>query len=164
MSMPVRVDRVARYVELIGREAETLEEIGQRMAEGEGLPAICRSWDVPYGRVLGWLMADAERYAVYCRALEVAAHGLVAEAVPLADEAASLVAEGAKPAAVTAKALQVDTRFRVAKHHAAKMYGEVDVALKVLPQVTIAIGVRVGAVAAERPVIEGDAAEAEGDI
>jgi len=60
--------------------------------------------------------------------------------------------------------LQVDTRFRVAKHHAAKMYGEVDVALKVLPQVTIAIGVRVGAVAAERPVIEGDAAEAEGDI
>jgi hypothetical protein len=148
------MDRAARYVELVERDSATLEELSQRMAEGEGLPAICKAWDVPYGRVLGWLMADAERYAVYCRALEVAAHALVAEAVPLADEAAELIEAGAKPSAVTAKALQVDTRFRVAKHHAAKMYGEAEAGGKVLQNVTIAIGVRVGERAA---VIEGDA-------
>jgi hypothetical protein len=139
-------DRNARYLEMVSPERadETLSEIQQRMADGEHLPAICKAWGIPYSRVLGWLMADASRYAVYQRALEIAAHALVARAVPLADEAASLIADGAKPAAVTAKALQIDTCFRVAKHHAAKVYGESDTVGRVLPQVTIAIGVRMG--------------------
>ena len=147
-------DRAARYIALIEREGETLEEISQRMADGEGLPAICRAWDVPYGRVLGWLMADAKRYAVYQRALEVAAHALVSETVAISD--------GEPEGDTQRDRLRVDTRFRVAKHHAPKVYGESDVAGKVLPQVTIAIGVRVGAV--ERPAIEGDAVDDEGDI
>ena len=161
MSMPVRADRVARYLELIEREAETLEEMGQRVAEGEGLMAICAAWDVPYARVMGWLMADAKRYEVYRRALEVAAHALVSEAVGIADEQAEVVKKDGSTydPDVSRDRLRVDTRFRVAKHHAPKVYGESDVAGKVLPQVTIAIGVRVGAADAGR-VIE----DAEGDI
>ena len=136
MSMPVRADRVARFLELIEHEAETLESLEQRIAEGEGLPAICKSWDVPYARVIGWLMADAKRYEVYCRALEVAAHALVAETVELAsgkprvvrgqdgkpeldDEGEPIVAETPVPRS----RLEVETRFRVAAAHAPALYG-----------------------------------------
>lgn len=118
-------DRIARVLERFEREADTLEEIAQRMGGAvvgedglaifEGLPQICRAWDVPYGRVLSWLMADAERYAVYQRCLEVQAHQLVSEAVGIADDTVNDVARDK---------LRVDTRFRVAKHHASKVYGE----------------------------------------
>jgi hypothetical protein len=121
--MPVAADREARFAELKVREAETLDEMSQRMSAGEGLPAICSTWNIPYGRVLSWLMADAKRYEVYERALAVAAHALVAEAVPLSDEAARLIAEGARAPAVSAKALQIETRFRTAQHHAPEKYG-----------------------------------------
>ena len=108
-------DRIARYVALI-ESPDTLDVIVQRVAEGEGLPALCQAWDVPYGRVLTWLMADVQRYQVYLRALEMAAHALVAETVKLADEA--------EPETVGKKTLQVNTRFRVAKHHAPALYAE----------------------------------------
>src|SRR5260221_7443531 len=122
----VMTDRVARLLELTSAERgdSTLTELEQRMFDGEGLPAICKSWDVPYGRVLNWLIADAGRYARYERALETQAHEGIAQTGPLSDEAAALIAAGAKPAAVTAKALQIDTRFRAARYHAPKVYGE----------------------------------------
>ena len=111
----VTADRIARYVALI-EAPDTLDVIAQRVAEGEGLPVICEAWDVPYGRVLTWLMADVQRYQVYLRALEMASHALVAETVKLAD--------GADPATVGKATLQVNTRFRVAKHHAPALYAE----------------------------------------
>ena len=122
--MPVGADRVARYLELVEREAETLEEMFQRMTsrvegiegpEGrpEMLPAICASWDVPYGRILTWLMADAGRYEVYKRALEIAAHGLVAETVQIADSENQFTQRDR---------LRVATRFKVAEYHAPAMY------------------------------------------
>jgi hypothetical protein len=131
-------DRNARYLEMVSPERadDTLSELQQRMADGEHLPAICKAWGIPYSRVLGWLMADAGRYAVYQRALEIAAHALVAETVAIAD--------GSPPEDTPKARHQTDVRFRVAKHHAAKVYGESDTVGKVLPQVNIAIGVRVG--------------------
>ena len=126
MSAPVKADRLARFAEMTSaeREGTTLEEMFQRMTtlpdgvvgvQPEGLPAICTAWGVPYGRVLTWLMADANRYAVYERALEVAAHALVAETVEIADNDSP---------ATQRDRLRVDTRFRVAKHHAPERYGE----------------------------------------
>jgi hypothetical protein len=126
MNMPVKADRLARFTEMISpeREGDTLEEMFQRMTappdgvvgvQPEGLPAICAAWDVPYGRMLTWLMADANRYAVYERALAVAAHALVAETVGIADN---------ESPATQRDRLRVDTRFRVAKHHAPDKYGE----------------------------------------
>lgn len=123
----VMADRKARLLELIGadREADTLDEMTQRMTGAvavdgvrsyEGLPDICRAWDVPYGQVLQWLMKDADRYAIYLKALEVQAHSMVSETVRLAD--------GASPDAVSKASLQINTRFRLAKHHAPTLYAE----------------------------------------
>src|SRR5260221_1809681 len=137
----VMTDRVARLLELTSAERgdSTLTELEQRMFDGEGLPAICKSWDVPYGRVLNWLIADAGRYARYERALETQAHEMVAQGVQIADEA--------DPNGVPKARLRIDTRFRTARYHAPKVYGEVE-AGRVLAQVNVAIGVRVGQAAA----------------
>lgn len=125
-------DRIARFLELIddvpsemyptGRSAVTLDVMFQRMTtpmgdgSPEGLPAICKSWDVPYGKVMTWLMASEARYEVYRRALEVAAHALVAATVELADDAG--------PDDVAHAKLRIDTRFRVAKYHAPEVYAD----------------------------------------
>ncbi len=152
------VDRVARFLEITSPSSEvaTLDEMQQRMTGGEGLPAICKAWDVPFSRVMNWLMADEKRYAIYDRALEVGSHAEMAEVVPLSDEAAKLVAAGAKPAAVTAKTLQIDTRFRKAQFHAREKYGEKAQQGAVLPHVQINIGVRSGAGGAPAVTVEGD--------
>jgi hypothetical protein len=111
----VAVDRAAMLAELIAAEG-TLEELEQRLAEGETLQAVCLAWNVPRGRILSWLMADAKRYAAYERALEVAAHGFMAETVGIAD---AVEDKDEVPAA----RLQVDTRFRLAEKHAPEKYG-----------------------------------------
>jgi hypothetical protein len=132
-------DRVARYLERIERPDETLDEIVQRMTGSagsyEGLPAICRAWDVPYGKVIGWLMADAERYAVYDRALAFQAKALVSEAVEIADTEPAVTEKGGVDAAdVAHRKLQIETRFRLAKYHDSKVYGDkVDVNHNVAP-------------------------------
>lgn len=144
VGMPVRGDREARYLSLIGDEPRLLDEMVSRMTGGvatrneggewdhryEGLPEICRDWDVSYGKVLGWLMADESRYAVYQRALEIQAKGLVSEVVGLADGAEDV-----------AKAkLMVDTRFRLAKYHDSRVYGDkVDVNHNVTPVFMVTI-------------------------
>jgi len=120
-------DRLARYLEMIdaSQESATLDELFQRVSDGEGLPKICSAWDVPYGKVLTWLMADKKKYEVYCRALEVAAHARVSEAIEIADERPGTTEKGATDAGAVAHArLRVDTRFRLAKYHAPERYGE----------------------------------------
>jgi len=125
-------DRVARTLEKFDDEESTLSEMVQRMTgavvvrgedgadvpQYEGLPAICRAWDVPYGRVMEWLVSDAKRYAVYERALQFQAKALVGETLTLADDA-----NEDKSALVKAK-LQIETRFRIAKYHDAGTYGD----------------------------------------
>jgi hypothetical protein len=142
------VDRVARFLEAtsVSRETQTMDEISQRMGDGEGLPAICKGWDVPYSRMLSWLMADEKRYAAYERALEVAAHALVSEVVPLVDASDD-----------TPKArVQMDARFRTAQFHAREKYGEKAQQAAVLPHVQINIGVRSGAGGAPAVTVEGE--------
>lgn len=129
-------DRVARYLDLI-QAPETLEVIGQRLADGETLMEVCRAWDVPYGRVMTWLMADGPRFEIYKRALEVAAHKHVSETVEIAEGVTRPVLdEKGKPVLdefqrpilmqpdVVRDKLRVETRFRVAKYHAPSVYGE----------------------------------------
>ena len=120
MSMPIQADRAARYVAWTADEAGALQEIGVRMADGETLPQVCKTKDLPYGRVLLWLMGSQERFEVYQRALRVAADAEVGETLALADGAED-----------TAKAkLQIDTRFRRAKVYDPERFGErVDVNL-----------------------------------
>jgi hypothetical protein len=125
--MPIQNDRMMKFAEMtdVSRETQTLEEMFGRMTcrvegvegpEGrpEGLPAICAAWGVPYGRMLTWLMMDAKRYAVYERALEVAAHADIAEVVGIADG----------PGFPQEKRVRIDARFRVAESHAREKYGK----------------------------------------
>lgn len=128
-------DRIARTLEKFEREAETLDEMAQRMTgavsadgelgECEGLPAICKAWDVPYGRVMAWLMADEKRYAIYNRALAMQAKLLVSETVGIADaDPGATEKGGTDTGAVAHQKLRIETRFRVAKYHDAATYGD----------------------------------------
>ena len=125
MVYALRSDRIARYLEKIAEDQApaTLDELFQRMTEGETLSDVCREWDIHAGRLLVWLMADEKRYALYLRALEIAAHELVAEAVAIADDDGT--ASGTEDATVrVARAkLRIDTRMKVAEKHAASLYG-----------------------------------------
>lgn len=160
------VDRVARFLEITSAasEAATMDEISQHIGDGEGLPAICKGWDVPYGRVLSWLMADEKRYAVYERALEVAAHALVSETVAISDgeprivmgpDGEPVMGDDGKPLVVETDVprsrVRIDTRFRAAQFHAREKYGERAQQGAVLPHVQINIGVRTVAA----PVVDG---------
>lgn len=120
-------DRLVRFVEKTSpeHEAEFLEEMAQRMTsriegiegpEGrpESLQAICKSLDIPFGRVMTWLMADAKRYAVYERALEVAAHADASEVVAIADG----------PGFPQEKRVRIDARKWSSQVHAPEKYGE----------------------------------------
>lgn len=127
MANEIRSDRIARYLAKIAPECEveTLDEMVQRMTgmvDGDGvvvmqgLPEICRSWDVPYGKVLLWLMSDEKRYELYKRALEVQAHALVSETVGIADEGVDTQRDK----------LRIETRLKVAEKHAPGMYGKAE--------------------------------------
>ena len=64
---------------------------------------------------------------------------------------------------MTAKALQIDTRFRAARHHAPRLYGEPEVQGKPLTNVHVAIGVRVASGPPPPEAIEGESVE-DGEI
>ena len=112
--VPVRLARL----EAVCADPNTPDVIFMRITEGETLREIARAWNVPVGRLLLWIMDDEERYALYKRALEVQAHERVSEAVDIADNALPTT-EG-----ISHAKLRVDTRFKVAKHHAPAMYGD----------------------------------------
>jgi len=162
-------DRVARYVEFIGRGDAALEELVQRMCDGEHLPEICRQKDLPYGRVLGWLMEDEGRYRAYQRGLEISAHALVSEALAIADEQKEAVRKdgGTYDPDVARDKLRVETRLKVAGKHAPKMYGEradVNVNHAVKVEIVAFTEEDVRRVAQERRgrVVEGEAAPSVG--
>jgi hypothetical protein len=98
---------------------ELAETICQRIANGEGLRAICRDDDMP-GRqtVLDWL--NDEKYAAfrakYARAREAQADFL--------DEAMADVADNATPENVQVARLRVDTMKWRASKLAPKKYGD----------------------------------------
>jgi len=158
----IRKDRIARFLEKTSPEceAETLDEMCQRMAgatgESETLPEIAKAWDIPYGRLMTWLMADVERYTLYQRALEIQAHALVSEAVGIADTEPGQTERGGVDAAdVANRKLKIETRFRLAKHHASKVYGEkVEHQVNVVPTFNVVVnGVLPGV---PTPVIEAE--------
>lgn len=110
MQLPVR----AETWDALSQQPGVLEELCLRLADGETIKDLARAWGVPTGRVQAWLLADETRYQAYCRALEVHAHTLMAEVVGIADHGEDLRRDQ----------LRIETRFRVAAHHAKARYGE----------------------------------------
>ncbi len=121
----VKSDRIARYIEVIENPA-TLPMIAERLSDGEALVEVCRSLDVPYGRVMSWLIADEKRYEIYLRAKRVAAHALVEDAIRIADEQKEAVRPegGVYDPDVQRDKLRVDTRLKVARQHERDLYGD----------------------------------------
>lgn len=117
----LRSDRLARYVELVDNP-EFIVLLCHRIAEGETLREITLSLDVPYSRIIYWLMDDDGRYKLYKRSLEAQALGEVDETLKIADSAEGEIS----PVAVSAAKLRIETRFKRAKHHAPKEYGDVE--------------------------------------
>jgi hypothetical protein len=122
----ISIARLTRLTERLAAPDEMLQEIVDRVgtptensdgsiAPPDTLIDVCRAWDVPYGRVLAWLMADELRYSKYKRAIEVAAHALVSQMVGIAD--------GDSPY-VQRDRLRIDTRKFIARVHAPSMYAD----------------------------------------
>ena len=114
-SVPAYSDGMGKVqrLEVVCADAATMDVLASRIADGESLSAVCRVWGVPHGGMMLWLMKDEKRMRIYMNALNAAAFREIEEAKDIAD------------ASGDAK-LQVDTRWKRAKHHAPLIYGDKD--------------------------------------
>src|SRR5258708_11589225 len=128
----VMTDRVARYAALIEAEAAAVEEMAQRVTDGESLVAICKGWDVPYGRFASWVVSDPARNDVYEGALRIYTDAMAFEARDIADttqvgERRKTTEEGTEVIEedmLGHRKLRVETRLKLmAKWHRAR-YGD----------------------------------------
>lgn len=117
--MTAIAERMSR-LEAVMADPLTMDLVGLRLAEGEKLKDVAAAWMVPYPRLLAWILGDEVRQQHYVRALELQAHHLIAETVGIADA----VAAATEPAMVAAAKLRIETRFKIAAHHARGLYGE----------------------------------------
>ena len=97
---------------------DTMDIIVQRVADGDTLRGIAKSWEVPFGKLAGWVVDDRERADAYSRALEMWAESEAHAAVGIAD------AVDANRDAVAKANLQVKTRLAIAGKLARPRYGE----------------------------------------
>jgi hypothetical protein len=131
----VKLDRIARYVEFIGRE-DALRELVDRMCgvtgRCEGLPEICRDLDIPYGKVLAWILADAGRYGRYMDGLKLQREILADEAAAGVDEVVGIadeveedkVAIAKANARISARKLRAEFRVGLASVMTPERYGK----------------------------------------
>jgi len=75
------------------REMATLEELAQRVTDGETLAGVCTAWNIPYARIANWLESDLTRWQVYERALKLRADALYAATLAIADGAQPTIME-----------------------------------------------------------------------
>src|SRR4030088_509920 len=85
MSIPIAADRAARLADLLTRP-DFLEELQQRITDGETLVEACKAWAVPAGKGASWIGPEdhPERGEAYRVALRIRADALIAEAVKIA--------------------------------------------------------------------------------
>jgi Bacteriophage Sf6, terminase small subunit-like len=127
-------DRIARFLELIDCEQKTLEELCQRITDGQTLAAACIDWGVPYGRFAAWLDEDRGRTEVYERAKRIRADELVAKTLVVSAGEPPRIEEFAfkdgrtVPVVINPETardkLRVDTLFRVAAKWDRERFGD----------------------------------------
>ena len=106
---------MARWREVV-ELPETLQEIVQRVAEGERLKQVCRSKGWPYAVVAEWVAGNEGATKAYEQALRLAADDLALETVAIADDAG--------PEEVAKAKHQTDVRLRLAGRLYRERYGE----------------------------------------
>lgn len=105
-------------LEAVKSDPTTMGVVVQRLADGETLKAIARSWQIPYGKFAEWIVEDSERSAMYSGALKLWGDALAQEVVQIADEV-----EADRDAVAKAK-LQAQVRMQLAGKWNRERYGE----------------------------------------
>lgn len=131
---PIEADRAVRLAERTGaeNESETMDELCQRVSDGDSLKVVCKDWDVPYGKVAAWLIDDPARAEKYATALRLSADALAAEALEIADttEAGTRVKETADGTETVTedmlghRKLRIETRLKLASKWDRARYGD----------------------------------------
>ena len=113
-------------LDLVMDDPDAMSVICQRVSDGESLKAIGRSWELPVGRFVAWVTADAERKAAYEAALRVRADELAHEALEVADEQAVAYSKNGTPfdPDVPRDNLRVKTRLALAGLWDRERYGQ----------------------------------------
>lgn len=150
-----RRDVLARAAYVVAMDG-FLEEVCERLAEGERLRDIVRDWQIPPGKVMEWLRGDDGRWAAYLRARELWAHALAEEVVEIADGSGGGVDDKVR---VSRDKLRVDTRLRVAAAHAKDVWSDAGASSKGGSGMSLTVVVnRGGALAGDGArVVDGEA-------
>ena len=111
-------------LEVVKVQAETPSVVFQRVAEGESLKAIAKSWQVPAGRFTEWF--STTHADLYDAALKVRADQLAHEALTISDEQAEVEKEDGSTydPQVPRDKLRVDTRLKLAGKWDRERYGD----------------------------------------
>lgn len=110
---------------------ELATEIGDRLAKGEPLAAICRDDHMPSDRtVRNWMEKDAAFSSAIARAREVGFDAIAAECLEIADETAFDTKKGPNDADIcnsewiSRSRLRVETRLKLLAKWDPKRYGD----------------------------------------
>lgn len=111
-------------LEVVVAEATTPSVVFQRVAEGETLKAIAKSWGVPVGRFTQWYAT--EHSDLYDSALRVRADQLAHEALAISDEQHAVEKKDGTTydPGVPRDKLRADTRLKLASKWDRARYGE----------------------------------------
>lgn len=95
----------------------TLDVVCERVAEGESVRELAQRWDVPAGRLWGWLREDAARWAQYMAAKQQWALGLAEEIVGIADHESEQTGRDR---------LRIETRWKLAGAFAPEIFSRME--------------------------------------
>ena len=111
-------------LEVVVSEASTPSVVFQRVAEGESLKEVAKSWQVPVGRFTEWF--SNEHAELYDAALKVRADQLAHEALEISDEQQAVEKKDGSEfdPDVPRDKLRVDTRLKLASKWDRARYGE----------------------------------------
>lgn len=113
-------------------EANILEEVAGRIAEGETLRDVTQTYGIPYSTLWRWLKDKPERMAAYRQGLEARAE---AEAHRMMD-----IADNASPEDVAVARLRTDVRKYLVSKWGKETYGDGNGGGGVTGGITIVIG------------------------
>lgn len=94
----------------------TMDEIGQRMSDGESLKTICTAMDIPYSRMRTWIAESDAREETY--------QNFKAAFVEHGVDLATRAVKDATPETVAVARLHSDHFLKLAKAYVPKEYGD----------------------------------------
>lgn len=154
---PIATDKRATFNQVTSpeREPETMEELKQRITDGETLHGVSAALNVPHGLFASWVESEPARMNAYKAALRVRADALLHEALTVSanTQEGQTVKEGPDGVVTTTedmlghRKLRVDTNLKIAARWDPARFGDsqrVELTAKVIrpSEVTLLEGAR----------------------